>query len=1019
LQAEAKRRSAAGQREIAGRIEKLAEKLPAEWSTLAETDGWRESLEPLSREDIIGWMSEAGVDWSKSPSLDQVTWLSILMPIVQKHDIELTTPVLNELAADLCEKHATAVRELLKRDAANDGESFAGLLLILHAETLHGLTELADGQDKLSAELAETGDRLDDVLPKLLETGDAVKASADAMIAKHEEYFQRSEECFIVWQQSVAAWSDILPTLGRIEGKLDEHIRNNDLGHSTTHEKLDAVSEKFESHKSQPVQVESHHHVHLNGSPVSDAPSAPAGVSDADALAAAIRARDFDDSASFVARKKELGKLSRWFLPAKPEASTKTTGGKRARKPKGPVQVVVLTGPTGRGKSRLIDRFVVEHWMKHEQFASPEAVRLRLNVVNEQTSEEQVSTLLAQLAAKLRLDSAGGSLEDRLAAIGRWLNQPGTLVVIENVDSSAATTAVAQVVTGLQKLSQSVRFLITSWSESFGAAHRWQRLPIDALPVKDGLSLFRDEMNGRRFRECGEEALRTLVGNLDGLPLGIYLAAKWLESRDDATLADYWAQLLQRGMDLRLKGDLHPTLHAQFELSMQVLGFELASTGADSQSLLNALHDLSQAPACGVGDRLGAAITSLDPAAYALLIDEARDLYLVDVSRQAPVDWSCGTDTSSRQTRRVVRLRPLFANWLRLRAANGDGTERMAQWILHRLPRPMKDDPRLVERPGPWQDLQEERDALIEWLPHVPDRHVFDALRAGDDFAFSLGPGDAWSLLCDRAGAIASTDDQRSLQLKVQSHVAYRWAGTSDGDMDRARRLCEEKLNFEQHRQCHHEIGEAATTLGDVLAQCGHLDEARHQWQHALEAFDEAGSILDAAYVHGRIGSLLAQQGEPDAALKIWRTRELPVYIAEGDVHQQAVTQGMIADVLSARGELDDSLRIFREEVLPAFQRLGDVHGKAITQGKIADVLQARGELDEALRIRREEELPVYERLGDVREKAVTQGKIADVLQARGELDEALRIRREEELPVYERLGDVRAKAVTQVSQDR
>ena len=116
-------------------------------STTDRDRQFRSSCLRLCREHILGWMRDAGGDSSKSPSLDQATWFSILVPIVKQHDIDLNTPILKELAADLCSKHATAVRELLKRDAGNDGESFAGLLLILNAETLHGLTDLADGQD--------------------------------------------------------------------------------------------------------------------------------------------------------------------------------------------------------------------------------------------------------------------------------------------------------------------------------------------------------------------------------------------------------------------------------------------------------------------------------------------------------------------------------------------------------------------------------------------------------------------------------------------------------------------------------------------------------------------------------------------------------------------------------------------------------------------------------------------------------------------------------------------------------
>jgi tetratricopeptide (TPR) repeat protein len=998
-------------------IQQIAKTLADEWNDLADTPGWRDELLELSREGVVDWMRQNGVDWSRGSSMNVEFWKSLLRPVSARVAKESTDSaidqdrirtqadgLIDDLAKALVEKHATSVRELLKQDAGKKGEAFAGLVLILHAETLKSLSEIAEGQQSLADDLrlllSEPAGQLTEVLADLSQL-------ASSLAIGHESLLVSQKQLREDWQAAVTCWNEqhrsILHAIESVAQEQSAHREEDQRSHATTHEKIDAL-------KSDGVRFESHNHIHLPDSTARPEPapsSQKSAASDAEALAAVIRARDFDDSSTFIARTKELNRLRDWLLPSEADADSSTTR-KKSRRTKKPPQVIVLTGPTGRGKSRLIDRFVVKDWLKHDQFRHPEAVRLRLNVVQDQSVPQHVDALLVQLAGKLRLDSAGASLEDRQRAIGKWLSQPGTLVVIENVDSSAATQAVAQVVSGLLQHSESVRFLLTSWSGSFGSAQEWQRLPVDALSPDEGLRLFRDEMSGRRFRECGEGPLRTLVDQLDGLPLGIYLAAKWLVVCDQVTPAGYWDLLMQRGMDLKVKGDQHPTLHAQFDLSLQVLGQELHASGADPQPLLTALHNLSHAPACGVGDRLGMEIAGLDANGYALLIEEARDLHLVDAFHPPATDWSFGRDPQARPTRRVVRVRPLFADWLRQHAENTDGLDRMSEWFLHRLPRPMRDDPRLDDRPGPWQDLQDERDALIDWLPRVPESRVFDTLRTGDDFAFSQGPGDAWTLLCDRAGMLARTDDQQSLHLKVLSHVAYHWAGQSDGDMDRARSLCEQKLKFEQSRPCRHEEGEAATTLGDVLNQTGFPDEARQQWNAALQAFQDAGSELDVAYVHGRLGSLLAAQGETDQALDIWRNLELPVYIDEGDEHQQAITQGQIADVLQDRGELDEALRIRREEQLPVYERLGDVRSKAVTQGQIADVLQARGELDEALRIRREEQLPVYERLGDVRLVAITKGMIADVLQDRGELDEALRIRREEQLPVYERLGATR-----------
>jgi tetratricopeptide (TPR) repeat protein len=235
-----------------------------------------------------------------------------------------------------------------------------------------------------------------------------------------------------------------------------------------------------------------------------------------------------------------------------------------------------------------------------------------------------------------------------------------------------------------------------------------------------------------------------------------------------------------------------------------------------------------------------------------------------------------------------------------------------------------------------------------------------------------------------------STDyaDKQARLTEINEYLASKSSyGLADAD------LCEEKCK--------------------ILISIGELDAAMECAKQRLNICQDHNDKRGAADSLGYIADVLQARGELDAALKIRREEQLPVYEALGDKRSTAVTMGKIADVLQARGDLNAALKIRREEQLPVYEALGDKRAKAVTMGKIADVLEARGDLDAALKIRREEELPVYEALGDKRAKAVTMGYIADVLQARGDLDAALKIRREEELPVYEALGDKRATAVT------
>lgn len=192
LRAEAKRRAGTGQREISERIEILAGKLVEDWLQLAETDDWSEHLKALSQEDIQERMSKSGIDWSESSSLNQATWLSILTSVATEYEVNLSTPLLQELATRLCDGYAMTVRKLLTQDAEDGGEAFAGLLLNLHADTVHSLAALTSGQEKLQTVLTETGTDVRSAVTMLLESGNAITTIAESIVERHEQYFQRN-----------------------------------------------------------------------------------------------------------------------------------------------------------------------------------------------------------------------------------------------------------------------------------------------------------------------------------------------------------------------------------------------------------------------------------------------------------------------------------------------------------------------------------------------------------------------------------------------------------------------------------------------------------------------------------------------------------------------------------------------------------------------------------------------------------------------------------------------------------
>ena len=671
----------------------------------------------------------------------------------------------------------------------------------------------------------------------------------------------------------------------------------------------------------------------------------------------------------FVGHEEELDWLDGLFGASEGTAPT--------RNPDDPASVAFLHGMPGCGKTYLIDRWL---WRRRQQAAASSPVPV-VTLTLERNTGLTLDSLCNELSARWKLPAT----EHPWATIRRMLAD--SFLRVENVDSEPA----CKIVVDMAHQLDGCRIILSGrWMDPGQIPRDWQEHPMPLLSSELAQQQFQAELREEQQARLTDLQWQALLERTGRLPLAIHLACGYLNSGHSLD------RLLERLPQLTL-GDMQDprygeaVLAAMAEQSLSVLQQTLQTKSwLDTAALLAGFRRLGHGPLSGMGRSVAAAIARLEE-------DDLDDLLLV----AGPLHLIEREPESER-----FRIHPLLAEQVAREIPQVDVDEAITDWFCHRLPLPMRDDPR--ERP--WVQILEETDALLAWLPRVPDQRIPDLLRVADEFAVNNGPYAPWIAFCERAATLDLDPSAESDRLRLLS-----WVCRGGGDVDRAFAVAKEKLAFDTDRDDPRQIAEAATTIGDVHAAQGRPDEALEVWNDvALPAAKEADEDRSLAMIRGRIADVLFARGELDEALRIRREEQLPVYERLGDVREKAVTQGKIADVLQARGELDEALRIRREKELPVFERLGDVSAKAVTQGQIADVLQARGELDEALRIFRGDVLPVFERLGDVRAKAVTQGKIADVLQARGELDEALRIFRGDVLPVFERLGDVSAKAVTQ-----
>ncbi|MBL8252252.1 MAG: metallophosphatase, partial [Candidatus Competibacter sp.] len=440
----------------------------------------------------------------------------------------------------------------------------------------------------------------------------------------------------------------------------------------------------------------------------------------------------------FAGRQTELVRLEQVLLRA--------NGGVRT------VAVCSVQGMAGVGKSYLVDRFYALH-----KAAFPGGyLRLALDPRQPWEAEE----LLRRLRDLLQLP-AGADLSARL-------QQPLTLVHIENADSWEAARAVAQAIQRLAACPVAVSGRFQRLGESAG----WSRVPLRPFEENAALDQLGQELElgaPAAAKDYGE-----LVRALGYLPLAIHLAAGHL--RAGRSVAGFLGLLRQKGLHLEHPDPADPNrlLSATFELSLDLLREQL---GTDADRLLPAFHALGHGPANGFGASLGAALAGLNATDFEELAVQAHTLSLLD---QVPEGESW-------------RLHPLLAELLRPRAEETAVLARMTGWFLERLP---EDTAGQEAKQGRcWDEIHREQAALVEWLARVPEADWARVERAGSWFAILNGPFGAWLNFCERALRHELGDAGKSRFLWTASNVAM-----SAGLLDRVLVLARHKAELDQSR---------------------------------------------------------------------------------------------------------------------------------------------------------------------------------------------------------------------------
>lgn len=174
--------------------------------------------------------------------------------------------------------------------------------------------------------------------------------------------------------------------------------------------------------------------------------------------------------------------------------------------------------------------------------------------------------------------------------------------------------------------------------------------------------------------------------------------------------------------------------------------------------------------------------------------------------------------------------------------------------------------------------------------------------------------------------------------------------------------------------------------LGEILREIGDLTNANTLFQEAFEMFESIKQKRGMAFTLGNIGGALFMQGQISESKKIYE-RSYDLYREIGDGGGEAHALSALGNVMVAAGN-DDKAKENYETSLAIRRNLRDKRGIADSYTDLAQVALNAGDLDEAGRLM-EEAIKIRREIGDRQGEAFAMAARALALLMMGEIEEA------------------------------
>ncbi len=180
--------------------------------------------------------------------------------------------------------------------------------------------------------------------------------------------------------------------------------------------------------------------------------------------------------------------------------------------------------------------------------------------------------------------------------------------------------------------------------------------------------------------------------------------------------------------------------------------------------------------------------------------------------------------------------------------------------------------------------------------------------------------------------------------------------------------------------------GQSLRVLGNVLRARGNIDEAIDHYRRALAINREVGDLREEGMNLANLGTVLQDRGHHDRAIEHYR-RAIEIHEQIGDTIRKGIVLGNLGTVFQEKGDHGRAIEHF-EQAIAIHRSTGDRRTEGVNLGNLANVYRSLGRMEDAI-AQYLSAIDIHRSIGNRRSEGICTGNIGQAYALLGRTEEA------------------------------